>query len=82
MNPGELVLIIYGTEYGFSEEVAHKLFDRIAGDELCMEKKLQPRIVNAKDFSLIDFKKEQLLLCILSTTGDGKIMHVLKEYYL
>lgn len=27
---GKQVLILYGTEYGFSEEIARKLFDRIS----------------------------------------------------
>lgn len=61
------MLVLYGTEYGFAEEIAQKVFDRLAavGDQL------QPRLLNAKDYAMLDFAKEQLMLCIFSTTGDG-----------
>lgn len=70
-EPGKQLLILYASEYGFSEEVARKLFDRIADDESYQEVSLQPRVVNAKDFELLDFDKEQVALCLFSTTGDG-----------
>ena len=71
-EPGKQLLILYGTEYGFSEEVAKKLFDQIC-DETDKEQSLQPRVLNAKDFEKVDFNKEQVLLCVFSTSGDGKI---------
>lgn len=71
-EPGKQLLILYASEYGFSEEVARKLFDRIADDETYQELSLQPRVVNAKDFKVLVFDKEQVLLCLFSTTGDGK----------
>lgn len=74
-EPGKQLLILYASEYGFSEEVARKLFDRIADDETYQELSLQPRVVNAKDFELLDFNKEQVALCLFSTTGDGKFMN-------
>ncbi len=70
-EPGKQILILYGTEYGFSEEIARKLFDKV-DDESYRELSWQPRVMNSKDFEKIDFSKEQALLCVFSTTGDGK----------
>ena len=70
-EPGKQLLILYGSEYGFSEEVARKLFDKIADNETYQELSIQPRVVNAKDFNILDFTKEQVVLCLFSTTGDG-----------
>ena len=36
-EPGKQVLILYGTEYGFSEEIARKLFDRISDNQELVE---------------------------------------------
>ena len=69
-EPGKQVLILFGTEYGFSEEVAKKLFDRLSEDQ-CQELSLQPRVLNAREYTKVDFDKEQVILCIFSTTGDG-----------
>ena len=33
---------------------------------------IQPRVVNAKDYKLVEFDKEQIVLCVFSTTGDGR----------
>ena len=70
-EPGKQLLILYASEYGFSEEVARKLFDRIANDEIFQELSLQPRVINTKNFEVLDFSKEQVALCLFSTTGDG-----------
>ena len=70
-EPGKQLLILYGSEYGFSEEVARKLFDKIADNETYQELSIQPRVLNAKDFNILDFTKEQVVLCLFSTTGDG-----------
>ena len=70
-EPGKQLLILYASEYGFSEEVARKLFEEIADGETYQELSLQPRVINAKDFELLDFDKEQVALCLFSTTGDG-----------
>lgn len=56
--------------------MARKLFDRIADDTTCLELSLQPRVVNAKDFELLDFSEEQVTLCLFSTTGDGWLFNV------
>ena len=36
-EPGKQVLILYGTEYGFSEEIARKLFDKISDNQELVE---------------------------------------------
>ena len=71
-EPGKQLLLLYGTEYGFSEEVAKKLFDRFC-DETDKDLLLQPRVLNARDFEKMDLNTEQVLLCVFSTSGDGKI---------
>ena len=71
-EPGKQVLILYGTEYGFSEEISRKLFDRIADGDSYQDLSWQPRVMNSKDFGKIDFSQEQVLLCVFSTTGDGE----------
>ncbi len=73
-EPGKQLLILYGTEYGFSEEIARKLFDRIVDDVNYREFSWQPRVLNSKDFNKVDFGLEQVLLCIFSTTGDGEFV--------
>lgn len=35
---------------------------------------LRLRVLNIKDFALIDFNKEQLILFVISTSGDGKMI--------
>ncbi|XP_060074915.1 NADPH oxidoreductase A-like [Ylistrum balloti] len=69
---GKQVLILYGTEYGFSEEVAGKLFDRIISmsnpDD---DGPLQPRLVNVKHHEYVDLSKEQIIFVVISTSGDG-----------
>ena len=74
-NPGKQVLVLYGTEYGCSEEVSRKLFDQLVDAAKDGETGVQPRVLNARHFELIDWDKEQLLLCVFSTTGDGNYIH-------
>lgn len=71
-GPGKLILILYGTEYGFSEEIAIKLFDQFGMGTKYSEFGLHPRVLNMKDFALLDLKREQLILSVVSTSGDGK----------
>ena len=73
-EPGRQVLILYGTEYGFSEEIARKTFDAFCDNEECTKLDIQPRVVNARDYKLVQFDKEQVVLCVFSTTGDGKCL--------
>jgi len=63
---GKQVLILFATEYGFSEEVSRKLFDGLYAPPQC-----QPRLVNARDRDVFDLEKEQAVLIVCSTTGDG-----------
>ena len=70
-EPGRQILILYGTEYGFSEEVARKVFDAFKENDECTKLDIQPRVVNARDYRLIEFDKEQVVLFVFSTTGDG-----------
>eukprot|EP00123_Amoebidium_parasiticum_P011579 comp20798_c0_seq1/m.27359 comp20798_c0_seq1/g.27359 ORF comp20798_c0_seq1/g.27359 comp20798_c0_seq1/m.27359 type:complete len:683 (-) comp20798_c0_seq1:208-2256(-) len=67
--PGRQLLILYGTEYGFSEDLAKKLFDLIGS--LSADLQLQPRLVNMRDHAALDFVKETVALIVCSTTGDG-----------
>ena len=71
-EPGRQLLLLYGTEYGFSEEIARKLFDRISEDEDFQALSVQPRVLNCKYYERVDLSKEQVALCVFSTTGDGK----------
>lgn len=32
-----------------------------------------PRLINCKDYELLDWKSEELLIFIISTSGDGKL---------
>ncbi len=79
-RPGRQVLLLYGTEYGFSEEVARKLFDRMMETESLQSLAIQPRVLNCKYFERLYFTKENVVLCVFSTTGDGtyvcESMHV------
>lgn len=68
---GRQVLILYGTEYGFSEEVARKLFDKMAASPSLQDLSVQPRIVNSRDYMKVDLSREHVVLCVFSTTGDG-----------
>lgn len=62
---GRRVLVLYGTEYGFSKEVALKLAARLA------EAGLVPRIVNTLHYRVLDLTKERFLTLVCSTAGDG-----------
>lgn len=73
-SPGKLIFILYGTEYGFSEEIAIKLFDQFAMGTKYTELMFHPRVLNMKDFATLDFNREQLILSVVSTSGDGKKM--------
>lgn len=79
-EPGRQILILYGTEYGFSEEVARKVFDDFTENKECAQLALQPRVVNARDYKLIEFDKEQVVLFVFSTTGDGGYHQLTTDY--
>lgn len=59
------ILVLYGTEYGFSREVALKLAAHLA------EAGLVPRVVSTLHYRVVDFTKERFVAIACSTTGDG-----------
>ncbi len=74
------VLVVYATEYGFAREVARKTAAYLARAHVDVGPALQypaaaprvrARVVNALNFTAIDFTREALLLFVCSTTGDG-----------
>ncbi|KAI8491637.1 hypothetical protein Bbelb_304420, partial [Branchiostoma belcheri] len=70
-EPGKQVLVMFGTEYGCSEEVAKKLFDGVASLPLDGSgARLQPRLVSAQQHSAVDWSQECVLLLVISTSGD------------
>lgn len=71
ITDGRQILLLYGTEYGFSEEVATKLFDRLGEESVLNGMLWQPRLVNVKYYSHIRWTEEQLCLLVISTSGDG-----------
>ncbi|XP_052800861.1 NADPH oxidoreductase A-like isoform X2 [Mya arenaria] len=72
IDEGRQLLILYGTEYGCSEEVARLLYDKIdALNDKDEEYPLQPRLLNVRDFKLIDWTHEQICFVVISTSGDG-----------
>jgi len=69
-DPGKQILVLFATEYGFSEDVAKKLHDKLATE---LDPEFQVRIARlAWHKSLpIDLSQEQAVLIVVSTTGDG-----------
>ncbi|XP_078337816.1 NADPH oxidoreductase A-like isoform X1 [Crassostrea virginica] len=70
-SEGQQILLLYGTEYGFGEEVARKLFDRLCEEAASQGTVWQPRLVNVKYFKHIRWSEEQLCVILISTSGDG-----------
>jgi len=63
----KVVTILYGTEYGFSKEIAEKL-----RDSLREQPPYWPRVVDMADHPEgLDLAREQALLVVCSTQGDG-----------
>jgi sulfite reductase (NADPH) flavoprotein alpha-component len=54
---GKQLLILFGTEYGYSEELAKRTFDLLEGLGI---DGLQPRVVNMADHETVDLTKEQV----------------------
>ncbi|KAK4534392.1 hypothetical protein CDCA_CDCA01G0417 [Cyanidium caldarium] len=70
-NDGGLpVLILYGTEYGFSREVAYRLAETL---RTASSGALSPRVMNMLHFELIQWSEEPVVLVVCSTTGDGVV---------
>lgn len=69
--------VLFGTEYGCSEEVAEKLCDRLGG----MGPTWQARLVNARYHTWIDWPQEQVVLVVISTSGDGELEIQEKHFF-
>ncbi|XP_078681719.1 NADPH oxidoreductase A-like [Branchiostoma floridae x Branchiostoma belcheri] len=81
-DPGKQVLVMFGTEYGCSEEVAKKLFDSVASLPLGGSgARLQPRLVNAQQHRAVDWSQECVLLLVISTSGDGVPPTDARDFY-
>eukprot|EP01100_Stratorugosa_tubuloviscum_P013705 TRINITY_DN701_c0_g2_i3.p1 TRINITY_DN701_c0_g2~~TRINITY_DN701_c0_g2_i3.p1 ORF type:complete len:647 (+),score=313.73 TRINITY_DN701_c0_g2_i3:1103-3043(+) len=65
--PIKPVLILYGTEYGTSRDLAYKFETQL----LNQNKDLWPRVVDMENFNFLEFDKETLIFIICSTYGDG-----------
>jgi geranylgeranyl reductase family protein len=66
------VLVLYGSEYGFSERVAHLLCEALAGVTLAGDgPSLSPRCVSMADHEIVDWNEITTCLLICSTAGDG-----------
>ena len=52
--------------------MARNLFDKVLATESLQVLVVQPRVLNVKDFELVDWSRETVVLCVFSTTGDGR----------
>lgn len=69
-GPVRPLLIIYGTEYGASREIAYKL-EKMIRESSALKDLYWPRVVDLEDYNVLEFDKEHLVLSICSTYGDG-----------
>lgn len=68
------ILIMYGSEYGFSCQVARKAAEILATPPDDPDKpRLIPRVVNVLHYKVIDFTRESIVALVCSTTGDGVV---------
>jgi sulfite reductase (NADPH) flavoprotein alpha-component len=65
-HEGIPILILYGTEYGYSKEIAENLTMK-----LCKIPEFIPRCLSTENYHFINFEKEQVILLVVSTQGDG-----------
>jgi sulfite reductase (NADPH) flavoprotein alpha-component len=63
---GVPVLVLYGTEFGYSKEIAETLVTKLR-----QIPEVTPRIVSTEEYHVVDFSKEQIIFLICSTQGDG-----------
>ncbi|KAK4525316.1 hypothetical protein GAYE_SCF09G3224 [Galdieria yellowstonensis] len=73
------ILVAYGTEYGFSREVAKKIAEKIS--EHFGKDNVSVRVINLLHWEVVDWKRETLLLFACSTTGDGVLPNEAKDFY-
>jgi geranylgeranyl reductase family protein len=66
------VLVLYGSEYGFAREMAHRVCDALARVTVAGEgPALSPRCVNMADHEIVDWDETTTCLLVCSTAGDG-----------
>eukprot|EP00184_Porphyridium_aerugineum_P005086 CAMPEP_0184696408 /NCGR_PEP_ID=MMETSP0313-20130426/3719_1 /TAXON_ID=2792 /ORGANISM="Porphyridium aerugineum, Strain SAG 1380-2" /LENGTH=824 /DNA_ID=CAMNT_0027155035 /DNA_START=218 /DNA_END=2692 /DNA_ORIENTATION=- len=85
-SPSSIIrmLILYGTEYGFSKEVARKLAETIQdklgnSDQNDGMPVVVPRVLSMAHCRLIDLAKESYVFMCCSTTGDGVVPNDARE---
>jgi geranylgeranyl reductase family protein len=66
------VLVLYGSEYGFGRETAHRVCEalarvKVAGEETAFS----PRCLNMADHDIVDWDETSTCLLVCSTAGDG-----------
>lgn len=66
------VLVLYATEYGFAKEVARRAAGVLAA---ARGGALRVRVLNVVDYVCADFEREDAVLLVASTTGDGVAPH-------
>lgn len=75
-RPRANVLVLYGTEFGFSREIAEKL-----AQELKHTKEYRPRVLNMADCTEgLELNKHQAVLIPVSTQGDGAAPAEAREF--
>lgn len=67
--------IIYGTETGNSKKVATQLLS------ILKKNNVQAKAIDASQFSVDKIEKEEFIICIVSTQGDGDIPVNAVEFY-
>ena len=66
------VLVLYGSEYGFAREMAHRLCEALARLKVAGEgSALSPRCVSMADHEIVDWDETTTCLLVCSTAGDG-----------
>ncbi|GJD07909.1 NADPH oxidoreductase A [Galdieria sulphuraria] len=73
------VIVAYGTEYGFSREVAKKIAERLS--QHFGTDSISVRLLNLLHWEIVDWKREELTLVACSTTGDGVLPNEAKDFY-
>lgn len=76
------IIILYGTEYGFSKEMAELLCQGLA--ESSTEEgaiALSPRLVDMEYHPLIDWQETDTCLLLCATAGDGEVPQKAKAFF-
>ena len=71
-----MLKIIYSTETGTAEDVAWKVFDIISESQ-----QQHVNIVNVEDYDISQLPNEDLVVFIISTSGDGEMPSSMKDFW-